>query len=161
MALTTSRTWKVGVPSEPVDSPQKTKNFVSLKMNTSSRHVTAAMIFSPSPGVRSMKLRPRNGGPAAPSVSHTSGWPGLEKNTRLGLEAAPPGPALTCVPNAVATSRFEAFEPDVEPGVDAVTVIAPARGIATLAAPSTVASTVPPAHVAPFQRCRASRPLAA
>jgi hypothetical protein len=33
----------------------------------------------------------------------------LEKNTRLGLEAAPPGPALTCVPNAVATSRFDAL----------------------------------------------------
>src|ERR1043165_2998332 len=95
-----------GGPSAAVDSPHSTKNFVSLKMKTSSRHVTAAMICSPSPGVRSPKLRPR---PDAPSVSHISGCPAFEAYHRDGLVAVPAGPAVDWVPNAVAIMRLEAF----------------------------------------------------
>src|SRR4051794_12821663 len=156
--LTTSRKLKTGVPSAAVDSPHMTKNFVSLKMKTSSRHVTAAMICSPSPGVRSRKLRPRTGVPA-PSVSHTSGAPGLEKNTREGVDAVPPGPALVWVPNAVATSRLAAFVPDVEPGTTAVTATDPAFGIALAAVPLTVA--VGAVHAVPSQRCSVSTPFPA
>src|SRR4051812_33578202 len=161
IALTTSRTWNVGVPSAPVPSPHSTKNFVSLKMNVSSRHVTAARICSPSPGVRSKKLRPRTGGPAAPSVSHTSGWPGLDAYTRLGVVAVPPGPALACAPNAVAISRFDAFVPDVLPGAAAVTQTVPARGIGRFGTPSTVARIEPSAHAAPSKRRTGSAPFEA
>src|SRR4051812_21542739 len=134
--LTTSRKLNTGVPSAAVDSPHRTKNLVSLKMSTSSRHVTAAMICSPSPGVRSPKFRPL---PLAPSVSHTSGWPAFEAYHLDGFVAAPAGPAVAFVPNAVAISRFAAFVPDVLPGTVAVTASAPAFGIALAAVPLTVA----------------------
>ena len=142
-----------------------TKNFVSLNTNTSSRQVTAAMIFSPSPGVRSMKFRPRGprvpGTPGSPSVSQISGWPAFEKCTRLGVDSVPPGPALAVTPYAVATSRFDAFVPLVDPGVLAVTQTAPARGSAWLGLPLTFARTAPSAHPAPSKRRSGSAPLAA
>jgi hypothetical protein len=57
--------------------------------------------------------------------------------------------------------RLEALVPLVAPGVEAVTHSAPARGMARLATPLTVASTSPVAHVAPFQRWKVFSPLAA
>src|SRR4029077_7942321 len=130
-------------------------------MNVSSRQEHAPRICSPSPGVKSMKLRPRVDGPTvAPSVSQVCGSPLLDQYTRLGVVAAPPGPAVGLAPNAVATRRLLAFEADVWPGACAVTHTAPARGMATPAVPLTVAMTEPSAHEAPSQRRMVSTPFA-
>src|SRR5580765_507591 len=131
----------MGVASVLTPSPSNTKNLCCLNTKTLSRHVTAAMIISPSPGVRSMKFRPL---PAVPSVSHVNGSITLEKWTLEGLEefAPPPGPDDVPVPYAVATNRL----------VLGATQTAPAFGSADAPVPFTV--PVGALHAAPFHCLR-------
>ena len=95
------------------------------------------MICSPSPGVTSTKFWPYWS--CTLVVCHVSGLFGSENQIRDGFVAAPPGPAVVWVPNAVATIRLFALFVDVLPGAAAVTAIAPGRGM-VLAAPFTIAA---------------------